>query len=424
MDNLLYFDFENQYVDLENSLVYPSVSYIKENDSINFKEKELLILTATYKITEVYEDSEYIAVNDPSLFTKISINGEEIPFNDGETVYLPNEIGTYTLIGELKTNEISDYAFTDAKAMVSVNMPSTITYIGEEAFSYCSLESIELPSSLTTIAYFAFNSCDFTEIIIPNTVTSIGEHAFRNCKFEKITIPSSVEYFGEGIFLFGSIKEVIFEKGSKLKEIKKSSFQSTSLESIVLPENLEVIGSGVFGECYNLTSIELPKTLKTIGLDAFSYCESLTNINIPSGIEIIEENTFGDCTSLTSVTFDDNSQLKTIGSNAFYNCSMESFIIPDSVTIIGERAFNGCSNLTSINIPSGVTSIDFEAFAFCESLKTIKSFATTAPSVNNETFLDITSNGVLYYPSGSDYSSWMSTNEFYLGYYNWTSQEF
>jgi len=30
----------------------------------------------------------------------------------------------------------------------------------------------------------------------------------------------------------------------------------------------------------------------------------------------------------------------------------------------------------------------------------------------------------LEYPSGSDYSSWLSTDEYYLGYYGWTAVPF
>jgi len=37
--------------------------------------------------------------------------------------------------------------------------------------------------------------------------------------------------------------------------------------------------------------------------------------------------------------------------------------------------------------------------------------------------MNVKTNGTLHVPSGSDYSAWMSTSDFYLGKYNWTKVE-
>jgi hypothetical protein len=52
---------------------------------------------------------------------------------------------------------------------------------------------------------------------------------------------------------------------------------------------------------------------------------------------------------LISVVFEENSQLKTIGSYAFSDSeSLSSITIPSTVTSIGAKAFAGCSGLTNV----------------------------------------------------------------------------
>jgi hypothetical protein len=71
-------------------------------------------------------------------------------------------------------------------------IPSSVTSIGEKAFSGCdNLTSITIPSSVTSIGEAAFESCDnLTSITIPSSVTSIGDDVFQGCEnLKTITIP-------------------------------------------------------------------------------------------------------------------------------------------------------------------------------------------------------------------------------------------
>ena len=57
---------------------------------------------------------------------------------------------------------------------------------------------------------------------------------------------------------------------------------------------------------------------------------------------------------------------------AFAYCdSLTSFYIPERVTSIGFDVFHGCDSLTSFYIPEGVTSIEGGAFISCESLNSV-----------------------------------------------------
>ena len=134
-------------------------------------------------------------------------------------------------------------------------------------------------------------------------------------------------------------------------------------------------------------------------------------------------------TDITAVYFLGPSNITSIGSNAFANCtSLTSITIPDSVTSIGERAFDRWS-LASINvdinnehfasqdgilynkakteiilvpldisgsvtIPDSITSIDTEAFRDCMSLASIN------VDSNNEHFAS--QDGILYNKAKTD----------------------
>ena len=94
---------------------------------------------------------------------------------------------------------ISDYSFIGCHSLKSVNIPSSVTYIGENAFKDCrSLKSVNIPSSVTYIGENAFEGCSsLTSVNIPSSVTNIGWYAFSDCSsLTSVNIPSSVTEIG------------------------------------------------------------------------------------------------------------------------------------------------------------------------------------------------------------------------------------
>ena len=200
-------------------------------------------------------------------------------------------------------------------------------------------------------------------------------------------------------------------------------FRCTSLTSVTIPDSVTSIGNEAFSSCSNLTSIDIPDSVTSINNGTFIGCSSLTSIDIPSGVTSIGASAFNGCSSLTSIDIPDS--VTSIGNSAFINCSgLTSCTIGSGVTSIGNNAFSRCSGLTSIAIPNSVTSIGNSAFNGCNSLTSIVSNATTAPTIQSNTFQRIKTDGTLTVPSGSSgYDVWMNTDSYYLGYYSWTKVE-
>lgn len=66
-----------------------------------------------------------------------------------------------------------------------------------------------------------------------------------------------------------------------------------------------------------------------------------------------------------------------------------------------------------------LTELGNEMFTGAVKLAKIDISTATAPTVSVNTFKSVAPNGTLNYPANADYSSWLSTDNFYLGWYGW-----
>ena len=212
-------------------------------------------------------------------------------------------------------------------------------------------------------------------------VQLISTNCFVYCdKIERIFIPKSVESLGriiddysyEGCF-YGctNLKEILFEKGIKLKTIGGYCFQRCkSLKSIELPDGVEILSISAFHGCSSLTSVSLPSTLKKIGSFCFQGCKSLKSIELPDGVEILSSYAFSYCPSLTSVSLP--STLKKMGSHCFYGCSsLTNIVIPEGVSEIPQQCFEECTSLVNVKLPKTASKIGVQCFYGCTSLTNI-----------------------------------------------------
>ena len=106
------------------------------------------------------------------------------------------------------------------KTNITVEIPDTVTSIGDEAFQLSSLSSIVIPDSVSTIGAKAFYSCgDISNIKLGSGVQTIGSEAFASCgTYHTVTelninIPASVTSIASNAFDKSS-KAVISYSGS------------------------------------------------------------------------------------------------------------------------------------------------------------------------------------------------------------------
>lgn len=100
---------------------------------------------------------------------------------------------------------------------------------------------------------------------------------------------------------------------------------------------------------------------------------------------------------------------------------VSSIEISDMMTTIPDNCFAGLG-LTSITIPSSITSMGNLVFDGCSNITDIYANPVTAPQISSTTFKNIAEGGTLHYPNNS-YSTWLSGDKYYLGWYSWNNVE-
>lgn len=265
--------------------------------------------------------------------------------------------------------EIGQQAFKSCKKLISVEIPESVTKIGNGAFDYSGLSSVNIPNSVTIIENNAFSSTQLTSIRIPGNATQ-WERAFAGCS--KLTT-------------------VIIESG--IKKIEKGAFANcTGLTSVSIPNSVTVISESAFSSCTALTSIDIPNSVTEISSTAFKNCTELTSVvwkarkcaNFSNSAYSPQFNT---CPNITSFTFGEN-----VEKIPAYLCSgitqISEISIPESVTYMGRAAFKECPGITSVrwnartctDFTSAENSAGFNtcpnitAFAFGENVEKIPAY--------------------------------------------------
>lgn len=195
------------------------------------------------------------------------------------------------------------------------------------------------------VRYYMFGLTNFKTVTIPETyenekVVSLRGNTFSNMPFlVSVSLPDSIT------------------------EIRGQAFKDCSkLKSVNIPKNLEYLGGGAFYNAKSIIEITLPDSLTYLGGEAFYNAKSLKYVKLSDNITEIKGNTFENCTSLKSITIPDN--VSRIGGHAFYgDYSLNEVIISKNsqLATIGSSAFRECTDLYKITIPAR-TSVNERAF--------------------------------------------------------------
>ena len=225
----------------------------------------------------------------------------------GDVTWTLTDDGVLTISG---TGNMGDCTWDDCpwsaywNDITDIVIGDGLTTINEGAFAYCySLTTLNIPNSVTSIGESAFYGCGLTTLNIGSGVTTIGDYAFEGCgNLTYITV--------SGGTYFKSVNNVLFTFDGKI--LIQYPIGSTAT-SYVIPDCVETIGVSAF-EYSELSDVTIPNGVTTIGDCAFFNCVDLKEVTIPNSVTTIGDDAFAACENLTTVTLNSNPY---IGYNAF-----------------------------------------------------------------------------------------------------------
>ncbi len=332
------------------------------------------------------------------------------------------------------TIEGGTFGCSDAKHwmtnLTKIEIPDTITEIGQNAFAGNNFTKIDIPGSVTEIGRMAFSTKNYLktpcELTLHEGLVTIGADAFRNKKIASVALPKSVTSIKENTFrkvdtdpetghgtdnelvtrVYVSLQKQYDDKtnfpdsdyhkiylnnpeiwtaedftfepnddNAVITGFSEQGFDKIRLNSrLTLPDQdgeahpVTAVADGAFAE-QGITSLSFTgNKLKDIGANAFSG-NDLTELVLPEGLEQIGSGAFSD-NKLMRVTF--GKDLELIGEQAFEANQINGVTFAEGGTAalsIGPAAFSS-NQLKAVQIPDRTDAVSGTAFSANPGIKT------------------------------------------------------
>ena len=295
---------------------------------------------------------------------------------------------------EDSVNWIEDYGFAyNSGVTSSIQLPSSLIYIGNYAFAGCSsLTWIGIPAETEIVGEGAFQDVPNATLDESNSYITIVDGEFVSSNPESFNPP----YIGRDSLT--AVQWELSDDGKTLRISGNGPMKSWggnlmsedewvdspfiehlgTIETVIVEDGVTNIGdyaffwqeasNGIMGEEVTQTTLKkvvLGKDVETVGDGAF-----FGNLNLET-VEISEENPYLVCENNVVKSKDEktvymalpsfegeftgNESLETIAFAAFAFSGVTKVSLPETVKAIPMYAFAGCSNLTELSVPGVVS---------------------------------------------------------------------
>lgn len=260
-------------------------------------------------VPEVRSQEAGIALRRSGYTGKIILNGKNFNAYSG-TQFAVGEF-TYQVISD---DEVAVIYYVSSYAHEDVVIPSTVTNEGDG-------------KTYTVTAIYDrvfYNRYDLKHIQLPDTITYVGDNAFGGItEATYINIPASLEeardfaFANAGSYPNAKPWEIdTLTLSGNMRYWGTSCFTGYKAAKLVLGEGITEIGYSSLAGMQSLTDATLPSTLQRIDRQGMRYCYALENLTLPQGLTYI-------------------------GASGFAGTGLKNVELSDSLWFIGDNAFNG-----------------------------------------------------------------------------------
>ena len=244
------------------------------------------------------------------------------------------------------------------------------------------------------------------EVSVPSTVTLVSNGSFVDTKVEKIVFEEMANWKGESTLrigtamtaengdepygVFGSSSTGYYDNNKTLKEVKfpahlaavgsyafqnvgdiysdavititfnreagpvefgeRAIYSNRGLNELLLPKVGTTAWGSFSGNSYvRKVSFAKGSTVEKIAEWTFTNCGVHYLYDIPASVKIIDDHAFS-TSPLKEITWEEGSQIHTIGNSVFSNSTITTFTFPETLEIVGSNALG--SKLTEVTLNS------------------------------------------------------------------------
>lgn len=204
----------------------------------------------------------------------IKITGE-ISYSDLRALFILSANNALRFVDISETTVVGD----KFSAGQPGHFPSA-SFSNEGGFNSSKLEYINLPNTITSIGELAFKNCtELATVIVHESVTKIGKQCFQGCtSLETIELPNSITVIEYGIFT------------------------DSGLVTFSVPSGLKTLTQGTFSYCNKLKSLYLGDNITKIEYNAVRDCPQLVELTIGANTSYIDSYFVSGNSSLVKIT--------------------------------------------------------------------------------------------------------------------------
>ena len=330
-----------------------------------------------------------------------------------------------------RLNSITYAAFEGCKNLVALNIPDSVTLLGEYAFEGCTgLKSVTVGKGVQNIPQFCFKNCIALQDLNLLGIVSISSAAFVNCsKLVTLNLPDTLKTINSNAFInCYSIVKITFGKNLRLIDeyafanlpfcdeinfnsnvnIKSNAFYNTGLSTTGITvnflDNAMMVSLDGFADT-NVAVLKLSKNFN--GFIDYGRVPQLRDITVDdgnvNGYTSYQHALYKGKTLVLAPqnvkTLQIRNDTEKIAANALKYNSLSIAVLPDGLTEIGDDAFADSSTLKAVKFPKTVEKIGNRAFASCPKIKTIN-IPDSLDSIGERAFYNCTSLAAVVLPEG------------------------